>query len=176
MPSLLRLQPIKWRWPSQRSAPSHSAAWHSWWDPTLSFDLPPFLTPEPGLNSGLMIAEVTTAALMSENKHLANPCSTDSTPTSANQEDHCIDGGPRIATTRPDECQFELDPWCRVDVCRARDRVSRSAENERGSSKRDEVTASQRTDHRERPLLVRRYHCCGKACFRWNARQSLWRS
>ncbi|MBL4759708.1 MAG: histidine ammonia-lyase [Mariprofundaceae bacterium] len=57
-------------------------------DPTLSFDLPPFLTPNPGLNSGMMIAEVTTAALMSENKHLANPCSTDSTPTSANQEDH----------------------------------------------------------------------------------------
>lgn len=57
-------------------------------DPSLSFDLPPFLTPEPGLNSGFMIAEVTTAALMSENKHLANPCSTDSTPTSANQEDH----------------------------------------------------------------------------------------
>ena len=57
-------------------------------DPTLSHDLPPFLTPAPGLNSGLMIAEVTTAALMSENKHLANPCTTDSTPTSANQEDH----------------------------------------------------------------------------------------
>ncbi|MGE0846518.1 MAG: histidine ammonia-lyase [Flavobacteriaceae bacterium] len=57
-------------------------------DPTLSFDLPPFLTPDPGLNSGYMIAEVTTAALMSENKHLAHPCSTDSTPTSANQEDH----------------------------------------------------------------------------------------
>ena len=35
-----------------------------------------------------MVAEVTTAALMSENKHLANPCVTDSTPTSANQEDH----------------------------------------------------------------------------------------
>ncbi|TMV65911.1 histidine ammonia-lyase, partial [Thioclava sp. BHET1] len=57
-------------------------------DPTLSFDLPPFLTPNPGLNSGLMIAEVTTAALMSENKHLATPTVTDSTPTSANQEDH----------------------------------------------------------------------------------------
>ncbi|HRO12488.1 MAG TPA: histidine ammonia-lyase [Amaricoccus sp.] len=57
-------------------------------DPGLNFNLPPFLSPEPGLNSGLMIAEVTTAALMSENKHLANPCSTDSTPTSANQEDH----------------------------------------------------------------------------------------
>lgn len=57
-------------------------------DPALSHDLPPFLTPDPGLNSGLMIAEVTTAALMSENKHLASPCSVDSTPTSANQEDH----------------------------------------------------------------------------------------
>ncbi|MEQ8900196.1 MAG: histidine ammonia-lyase [Roseovarius sp.] len=57
-------------------------------DPTLSFDLPPFLTPDPGLNSGLMIAEVTAAALMSENKHLAHPCTIDSTPTSANQEDH----------------------------------------------------------------------------------------
>ena len=57
-------------------------------DPTLSFDLPPFLTPTPGLNSGLMIAEVTTAALMSENKHAAHPTVTDSTPTSANQEDH----------------------------------------------------------------------------------------
>ena len=57
-------------------------------DPVLSFNLPPFLTPNPGLNSWLMIAEVTTAALMSENKHLANPCVTDSTPTSANQEDH----------------------------------------------------------------------------------------
>ncbi len=57
-------------------------------DPVLSFNLPPFLTPNPGLNSGLMIAEVTTAALMSENKHIAMPCVTDSTPTSANQEDH----------------------------------------------------------------------------------------
>ncbi|PTE14680.1 histidine ammonia-lyase [Pseudogemmobacter blasticus] len=57
-------------------------------DPTLSFDLPAFLTPKPGLNSGLMIAEVTTAALMSENKHLAHPTVIDSTPTSANQEDH----------------------------------------------------------------------------------------
>ncbi|MFD1795361.1 histidine ammonia-lyase [Paracoccus aurantiacus] len=57
-------------------------------DPAMNFGLPPFLTPQPGLNSGLMIAEVTTAALMSENKHLAAPCSVDSTPTSANQEDH----------------------------------------------------------------------------------------
>ncbi|MEZ5895449.1 MAG: histidine ammonia-lyase [Parvularculaceae bacterium] len=57
-------------------------------DPALSYGLPAFLTPRPGLNSGLMIAEVTSAALMSENKALANPRSVDSTPTSANQEDH----------------------------------------------------------------------------------------
>lgn len=57
-------------------------------DPSLSFGLPPFLTPDPGLNSGLMIAEVTSAALMSENRQMAAPASIDSTPTSANQEDH----------------------------------------------------------------------------------------
>lgn len=57
-------------------------------DPVLNFGLPAFLTPTPGLNSGFMIAEVTAAALMSENKHRAAPCSVDSTPTSANQEDH----------------------------------------------------------------------------------------
>ncbi len=57
-------------------------------DPTLSYGLPAFLTPEPGVNSGFMIAEVTSAALMSENKQRAAPCSIDSTPTSCNQEDH----------------------------------------------------------------------------------------
>jgi histidine ammonia-lyase len=50
--------------------------------------LPPFLVPEPGLNSGFMIAHVTAAALASENKGLAHPASVDSLPTSANQEDH----------------------------------------------------------------------------------------
>jgi histidine ammonia-lyase len=50
--------------------------------------LPAFLVPEPGLNSGFMIAHVTAAALASENKSLAHPASVDSLPTSANQEDH----------------------------------------------------------------------------------------
>jgi histidine ammonia-lyase len=57
-------------------------------DPALSFGLPAFLARKPGLNSGLMIAEVTSAALMSENRQMAHPASVDSTPTSANQEDH----------------------------------------------------------------------------------------
>ncbi len=57
-------------------------------DPALSYGLPAFLAKSPGLNSGMMIAEVTSAALMSENKQMAFPASVDSTPTSANQEDH----------------------------------------------------------------------------------------
>ncbi len=50
--------------------------------------LPAFLVKESGLNSGFMMAQVTAAALASENKSLAHPASVDSIPTSANQEDH----------------------------------------------------------------------------------------
>jgi len=56
-------------------------------DPGVS-RLPAFLSSEPGLNSGFMIAHVTAASLASENKSLAHPASVDSLPTSANQEDH----------------------------------------------------------------------------------------
>lgn len=57
-------------------------------NPQLNQGLPAFLTPHGGLNSGLMIAQYTAAALVSENKVLAHPASVDSIPTSANQEDH----------------------------------------------------------------------------------------
>ena len=50
--------------------------------------LPPFLVDNGGVNSGFMIAQVTSAALASENKSLAHPACVDSMPTSANQEDH----------------------------------------------------------------------------------------
>ena len=56
-------------------------------DPSLS-GLPPFLVEHGGVNSGFMLAQVTAAALASENKSLAHPASVDSLPTSANQEDH----------------------------------------------------------------------------------------
>ncbi|HEV2746775.1 MAG TPA: histidine ammonia-lyase [Allosphingosinicella sp.] len=56
-------------------------------DPNMS-GLPPFLIPDSGVNSGFMIAQVTAAALVAENKSLAFPASVDSIPTSANQEDH----------------------------------------------------------------------------------------
>lgn len=57
-------------------------------DPHLNGGLPAFLVREGGLNSGFMMAQVTAAALASENKSLAHPASVDTIPTSANQEDH----------------------------------------------------------------------------------------
>jgi histidine ammonia-lyase len=56
-------------------------------DPKMS-GLPAFLVENSGVNSGFMIAQVTAAALVAENKTIATPCSVDSIPTSANQEDH----------------------------------------------------------------------------------------
>jgi histidine ammonia-lyase len=56
--------------------------------PELSNGLPPMLVPEPGLDSGLMMPQYTSAALVSDNKTLAHPDSVDSIPSGANQEDH----------------------------------------------------------------------------------------
>ncbi|MBI1825540.1 MAG: histidine ammonia-lyase [Planctomycetes bacterium] len=58
--------------------------------------LPPLLTPNPGVNSGLMVPQYTAAALVSENKGLATPASVDSIPTSLGQEDH-VSMGARAA-------------------------------------------------------------------------------
>ena len=57
-------------------------------DANRSHGLPPFLAAEPGVDSGLMIAQYTAAALVAENRRLAAPASVDSLPTSALQEDH----------------------------------------------------------------------------------------
>jgi histidine ammonia-lyase len=57
-------------------------------DPARSHGLPPFLTPDAGVNSGYMIAQYTQAAMVAENRRLAAPASVDSLPTSAMQEDH----------------------------------------------------------------------------------------
>jgi histidine ammonia-lyase len=57
-------------------------------DASRSHGLPPFLTPEPGVNSGLMIGQYTQVALVAENRRLAAPASVGSLPTSAMQEDH----------------------------------------------------------------------------------------
>ena len=57
-------------------------------DPTRSHGLPPFLAPDAGVNSGLMIGQYAQAAMVAENRRLAVPASTDTLPTSAMQEDH----------------------------------------------------------------------------------------
>jgi histidine ammonia-lyase len=57
-------------------------------DPARSGGLPPFLAHDPGVDSGLMIAQYTQAAMVAENKRLASPASVDSIPSSAMQEDH----------------------------------------------------------------------------------------
>ena len=57
-------------------------------DPARSHGLPPFLAPDAGVNSGLMLAQYTAAALVAENRRLAQPASVDSIPTSGMQEDH----------------------------------------------------------------------------------------
>jgi histidine ammonia-lyase len=61
-------------------------------DKARSHGLPPFLTPDPGVNSGYMIAHYTQAAMAMENQRLAVPASTQSLPTSAMQEDHVSNG------------------------------------------------------------------------------------
>ena len=57
-------------------------------DPSRSHGLPAFLAPDPGVNSGMMIAQYTQAAIVAQNRRLAAPASVDSLPTSAMQEDH----------------------------------------------------------------------------------------
>ena len=73
-------------------------------DPACSMGLPPFLTRHGGLESGLMIAHYTAAALASENKVWAHPATVDTIPTSANVEDHVS-----MATTAAHHCHHVLD-------------------------------------------------------------------
>jgi len=67
----------------------------------LTSDLPPFLASAPGLESGMMMAQVTAAALVSENKVLAHPASIDSIPTSGNKEDFVSMGMTAALKLRP---------------------------------------------------------------------------
>jgi histidine ammonia-lyase len=63
-------------------------------------DLPPFLAEHSGLNSGYMLAQYTSAALVSENKGLCHPASVDTIPTSAGQEDHVSMGALAVMKAR----------------------------------------------------------------------------
>jgi histidine ammonia-lyase len=80
-------------------------------NPDLS-GLPGFLTPQPGLNSGLMLVQVLAAALVSENKALSHPASVDSIPTSANREDHVP-----MSTAAARKCRAVIANATRVLAC-----------------------------------------------------------
>jgi histidine ammonia-lyase len=80
-------------------------------NPDLS-GLPGFLTPHPGLNSGMMLVQVLAAALVSENKTLSFPASVDSIPTSANREDHVS-----MATGAARKCRQAVTNATRILAC-----------------------------------------------------------
>jgi histidine ammonia-lyase len=80
-------------------------------NPDLS-GLPGFLTPQPGLNSGMMMVQVLAAALVSENKAAAFPASVDSIPTSANREDHVS-----MSTMAARKCRTVVVNATRVLAC-----------------------------------------------------------
>jgi histidine ammonia-lyase len=80
-------------------------------NPDLS-GLPGFLTPQPGLNSGMMLVQVLAAALVSENRALSFPAGVDSIPTSANREDHVS-----MSTTAARKCRTVVTNACRVLAC-----------------------------------------------------------
>ncbi|MDE0253629.1 MAG: histidine ammonia-lyase [Rhodospirillaceae bacterium] len=82
-------------------------------DPAMS-ELPAFLTPEPGVNSGFMAAEITAAALAAENKQRATPASIDSLTTCANQEDHvsmATHGARRLAEMNDNLAKIVAIEW-----------------------------------------------------------------
>ncbi|MDE0150328.1 MAG: histidine ammonia-lyase [Rhodospirillaceae bacterium] len=82
-------------------------------DPAMS-ELPAFLTPEPGVNSGFMAAEITAAALAAENKQRATPASIDSLTTCANQEDHvsmATHGARRLAEMNDNLAKIVAVEW-----------------------------------------------------------------
>src|SRR5206468_11445080 len=80
-------------------------------NPDLS-GLPSFLTPHPGLNSGMMLVQVLAAALVSENKALSFPAGVDSIPTSANREDHVS-----MSTAAARKCRAVVVNTTRVLAC-----------------------------------------------------------
>jgi histidine ammonia-lyase len=80
-------------------------------NPDLS-GLPGFLTPHPGLNSGMMLVQVLAAALVSENRATSFPASVDSIPTSANREDHVS-----MSTTAARKCRAVVTNATRVLAC-----------------------------------------------------------
>ena len=96
-------------------------------DTARSHGLPPFLAEDPGVDSGLMIAQYTQAAIVSELKRLAVPASVDSIPSSAMQEDHVSMGWAAARKLRRSARRAHARDRDRAAHRRARDRAARPA-------------------------------------------------
>ena len=103
-------------------------------DPARSYGLPPFLTEDAGVNSGLMLAQYTQAAMVAENRRLAVPASTDSLPTSAMQEDHVSMGWGGRAQAAHRGREPGPHPGGRARLRRAGARPARAARARRGTA------------------------------------------
>ncbi len=115
--------------------------------------LPAFLTPEPGLNSGFMIAQVTAAALTSENKALATPHSVDSISTSGNQEDYVSMG--MTGARRLDRMLKNLRHTIAIELlcaCQGIDLLTPLQTGTLAKKAYDAVRAKSRTVASDRPL------------------------
>ncbi len=110
---------ISSRSPRPRSARSPSGAPTGCSTRRARTGLPPFLAPDPGVNSGLMLAQYAQAAMVAENRRLAAPASVDSLPTSAMQEDHVSMGWGAARKLRLAAGQPDPDPRRRAG-CAAR--------------------------------------------------------
>ena len=140
-------------------------------DPSMS-ELPAFLTPDPGVNSGFMAAEITAAALAAENKQRAAPASIDSLTTCANQEDHVSMA--THAARRLTEMNDNLgkDPGDRMAGRRPGHRVPRAPENERPPRQRGRAVARRRAAARRGPLYGAGHRGRRRPCARRRARRS----
>ena len=124
-------------------------------DPKMS-GLPAFLTDDGGVNSGLMIPQVTAAALVSENKSLAFPASVDSIPTSAGQEDHVSMAPIAARKAATDRAQCRRSDRGRTDRRRPRRRLSRAAQDLGAAAGGPRQGPRDHAPPRNRPLLGRR--------------------
>ncbi len=96
-------------------------------DATRSHGLPPFLTTDAGVNSGMMIAQYTQAGMVAENRRLAAPASVDSLPTSRDAGGPRLDGVGRGAQAAPVGREPGADPGRRAHLRGARPRPARAA-------------------------------------------------
>ena len=131
-------------------------------DPALS-GLPAFLTPQPGLNSGLMLAQVTAAALVSENKQRAYPASVDSIPTSRQSGGPRGDVGAWRAPARGHGRERRERDRDRAHCRRAGMRLPRPAQIEHAARAGAGAAARTRAEARSRPLPRSRHRGGGRS-------------